>query len=177
MKRRFMLIVVVFAFCLLVAPVWADNYFLDVIPMGWDYGNVPVGTFSTASFDLVSLGPTEVWIYTIGLTANATLPMPDAHSDGYTLGAFSFNTYPIVPIALPVGEYISVDVVFTPPSPGYYSVYLGIDSNDSVPPPGALAFLLLEGYGINVTVPEPTTLILLGLGLIGLAGVRRKFQK
>jgi hypothetical protein len=37
----------------------------------------------------------------------------------------------------------------------------------------------LSLYGRDVvhqTIPEPTTMLLLGLGLVGLAGVRRKFQ-
>jgi hypothetical protein len=35
----------------------------------------------------------------------------------------------------------------------------------------------ISGDASSNQVPEPTTLLLLGLGLVGLAGVRRKFQK
>ena len=41
---------------------------------------------------------------------------------------------------------------------------------------GPISSEFFEIYGNTPTVPEPTTMLLLGLGLIGIAGVRRKFK-
>ncbi len=162
--------------------VCAENWGLGVTPEGWDYGNVLVGTSQTITFDLESKGPTAVWIYLTMLT-----PTPDLHDplavspiDGnYTLGAFSFNplNYPALPRETPTGDHVLIDVIFTPPAPGDYSVYLGIYSNDSIDPPGPHSLFLLEGTGIAAAVAEPATILLLGSGLLGVAGIRRRMKK
>jgi hypothetical protein len=43
--------------------------------------------------------------------------------------------------------------------------------------PGYLPAFDILGSAPPVTAPEPTTMLLLGLGLVGLAGVRRKFKQ
>ncbi|MEN6428915.1 MAG: hypothetical protein ABFE13_26500 [Phycisphaerales bacterium] len=145
---------------------------LDVSPLSWDFGNVPVGTSSTVTFDLLSAGPSEVWIYVVALyeSDDPTAPHADPRdweSPSWSLGAFSFDpaTYPIIPVASAPGNHTLVDVIFTPPVPGDYHAYLFLDSNDSVRPPGPQAFLLLEGTGVPAAVPVP------GAGLLALFGI------
>lgn len=140
---------------------------LEVTPNGWDFGSVPVGTSRTVTFDLASTGETAVSIYRVVLNETPDFnPLWANPSDGvYALGAFSFNPLTLhpLPYEIIIGEIFPLDVIFTPPSPGYYSVYLGIDSDDVYPPPGPAALFLLEGTGV-APVPVP------GAALLGVIG-------
>jgi hypothetical protein len=153
---------------------------LQVSPLGWNFGNVPVGTSSTMTFDLLSGWPSPVWVYVVFLseTPDDDGPIVTPYEGGWSLGAFSFNpaTWPMMPQEVPVGNHVLIDLIFTPPEPGGFHAYLGIWSNDSVGLPGPQAHYLLEGTGVSASVAEPATLALVGLGLAGLGFSRRKRQ-
>jgi hypothetical protein len=142
---------------------------LAVTPMSWDFGNVVVGTSATQTFDLASIGVSEVWVYVVYLDADGVgdLPWPDY---GTTLGPFSIGTLSDpLPRPMSSGYTMTADVVFAPSGPGDYSAYLGIESNDSIGLPGRFAFLRLEGTGVPPTVPAPGAILLgtLGAGFVG----------
>jgi len=153
---------------------------LQVSPNAWDFGNVAVGTSAMMTFDLRGGDPSPVWVYFAFLneTPDENDPLVSPYFGEWSLGAFSFNpaTWPTLPLEMPPGDHISIDVIFTPLLVGDFQVYLGILSNDSIGGPGPQAFYLLEGRGVSGTVPEPGTLALLGLGFAGLAFSRRKRQ-
>lgn len=150
---------------------------LTVSPMSWDFGNVPVGTSSMVTFDLLSAGSNSLWVYAYALIEDDTLgpPLPphacpDDPDHSWSLGAFSFNptTWQTFPIVRAAGEHAFVDVIFTPPAPGDYLAYLFIQSNDGYPPPGPQVFLPLEGTGVSaVPVPGAALLGVVGLSTVG----------
>lgn len=151
---------------------------LQVSPLAWNFGNVAVGTSSTMTFDLLSMGPSPVWVYVVFLseTPEDDVPIVTPYEGEWSLGAFSFNpaTWPMIPAEVPVGSALSIDLIFAPPEPGHFQAYLGIWSNDSVGFPGTQGHFLLEGTGVSAAVAEPATLALVGLGLAGLGFARRK---
>jgi hypothetical protein len=99
------------------------------------------------------------------------------HGDTFNVwinGVFSFTTPTVTASSGSVGD---PDVAFADPLYSHDSILLSAGSYtidvlaNASPWGGGGAYLQAR------SVPEPTTMLLLGLGLVGLAGVRRKMDK
>jgi len=126
-----------------------------------DPSGVPNGQFTTI-WTATNLTP-GYWFMPDGVTDIATLPSPPIFTLGYSTTNASWVQNP----PLNNAEELYVDYAGSPLSPGSWT---------NIPP----ADLFISGNGqwrIDV-VPEPATMLLVGSGLIGLAGLgRRKFFK
>ena len=149
---------------------------LSVDPLSWEYGEVPLGTTVARSFTLSSIGSSDVSIYLILLTpeGTSTPTCEDVACD------FAITSSPVLPIVLAPGDAIVAEVTFTPSAIGSAEAFLYLRSNDTYPPPGAVAYLPLTGVGVEPSPPAPAPaaspwgLVAMALALIGAAAVALK---
>ncbi len=117
----------------LAAPLQAAGENIEVDPSGWDFGEVEVGQAETQTFNLLSAGPTPLWIFSVQITDDDT-------------SSFSITSIPAIPVELAAGESIDAEVTFSPSSVDPHDAFLNIISN-AIPPDNDLD-VPLSGTGV-----------------------------
>jgi hypothetical protein len=115
------------------APLIASAQCIEVTPESWDYGDVKIGTAKSQIFTIHSCDEASpVLVSTIEITDDDT-------------GAFSITSGPAVPLFIPAGESIEVEVTFTPPELGAHEAFLHIRHDAA----GGHTYVNLSGAGVR----------------------------
>ena len=167
---------------------------INVTPFGWDFGDVVIGESAVQTFRVEHVSeeyPSEIWFYLAEIEDDVTDTEPPSKDD---LSAFNFTWGTSSEVGRPpltvdsggfrlIGpvilneefeRWVEFEISFTPSYVGFHDARLEILSNAIFPD----LYLDLSGNGSDINpVPEPCTMLLVGSGLMGLVGIRRRLGK
>jgi hypothetical protein len=185
-NHRVTLLTLLTMFLLLALPMTASSQSIEVDPLSWDFGDVVVGETATKEFTVACIAQDTLMITLVALTAEEDFSVPYLEHDFEITGGpdlhydASIDHITAGPTFIDNGSSVNWEVTYSPTSIGLHNAELFILSNDYDPPEDSQIYVHLTGNGVDsgiTPVPEPATMLLLGTGLIGLAGFRRKFKK